>query len=131
MSVLSPRRKPLSLFLFLVLPALFGGAFGFSFAEAAKGKGKGKAPASTADCKTDKDCVAVVDDCCSCSQGGAQRAIPKKQREAYDKERKKRCAETACTEMMSTDPTCSQVAVCNAGYCELGDPPADAAPAVP
>src|SRR6185503_12453623 len=97
------------------------------FAEAAKvaaqGKGEGKAPAATDDCKKDSDCIVVIDDCCSCAQGGKQRAIPKKQRDAYEKERKKRCTDTACTEAMSTDPTCTQEAFCAVGICELSDPP--------
>ena len=66
--------------------------------------------------------MAVADDCCPCSQGGKQRAIPKKQKDTYEKDRKKRCADTACTEMMSTDPTCTQEPFCGAGICELGDP---------
>ena len=116
---------------YLIAVAVIGVAcLGFSVGAAAatKGKAKGKAaPAETRDCKTDKDCVAVADDCCPCSQGGKARAIPKKQKDTYEKDRKKRCADTACTEMMSTDPTCTQEPVCNAGICELGDP-AGAAP---
>jgi hypothetical protein len=121
-----------SRFRFLIVLAVLGcGAIGVSVAAeaaklAAKGKGKGKAPASTEDCKKDSDCVVVIDDCCSCAQGGKQRAIPKKQRDAYEKDRKKRCADTACTEMMSTDPTCTQEAFCAVGICELSDPPSAA-----
>ena len=107
----------------IVLAVLGGGAFGVSVADAAKGRGKGKAPASTEDCKKDSDCVVVIDDCCSCAQGGKQRAIPKKQKDAYEKDRKKRCTDTACTEAMSTDPTCTQEAFCAVGICELSDPP--------
>ena len=57
----------------------------------------------------------MADDCCPCSQGGKARAIPKKQKDTYEKDRKKRCADTACTEMMSTDPSCSQEPFCGAG----------------
>ena len=71
-------------------------------------------------CKTDKDCVIVADDCCPCSEGGKARAIPKKQKDTYEKDRKKRCADTACTEAMSDDPSCSQKPFCGAGICELG-----------
>jgi len=109
--------------LFLVLAALGAASFGVSVRTDAK-KGHAKAPASTEDCKADKDCVAVADDCCSCAQGGKQHAIPKKQKEAYEKDRKKRCAETACTDMVSTDPSCTQQPFCGAGICELGDAPA-------
>jgi hypothetical protein len=121
------RSIPSRLRLFVVLCALGGASFAVSFtnAQATKlakqsKKAKGGAPASTEDCKTDKDCVVVPDDCCACSQGGKQRAIPKKQKDTYEKERKKRCADTACTEMESTDPTCTQQPFCGAGICELG-----------
>jgi hypothetical protein len=118
----------------VVMTALGAASFGVSmFAEAAKksAKGHAKAPASTDDCKTDKDCVLVIDDCCSCEQGGKQRAIPKKQKDAYEKDRKKRCADAACTDVMSTDPSCSAKPFCGAGICELGDsasPDAGSAP---
>jgi len=108
----------------IVVTILAGATLGVSmFAEAKKGGGGKRAPADTRDCKTDKDCVVVADDCCPCSQGGKARAIPKKQADAYEKDRKKRCADTACTEMMSDDPSCSQVPFCGVGICELGDPP--------
>lgn len=106
----------------LTLAFVLGGSM--LVAEAKKGgkAGKRKAePAGTADCKTDADCVVVTDECCSCNQGGKQRAIPKKEKDAYEKDRRKRCTDTACTEMMSQDPTCTQHAMCAAGICELGD----------
>ena len=113
----------------LAFAALGVASFGVPFlAQAKKGK---KAPASTADCKTDKDCVLVADDCCPCSQGGKQRAIPKKEKDTYEKDRKKRCADTACTEQMSTDPSCSQKPFCGAGICELGGDAGGDAPATP
>jgi hypothetical protein len=90
-------------------------------AEAKKGRAAKPAPTGSADCKTDADCVMVTDECCSCNQGGKQRAIPKKEKAAYEKDRKKRCAETECAEMMSQDPTCTQHAFCAAGICELTD----------
>jgi len=88
-------------------------------AEAKRAHKPKAAPAGAADCKTDTDCVLVPDDCCSCNQGGKQRAIPKKQKDTYEKDRKKRCADTQCMEMMSQDPSCSQHAFCAAGICEL------------
>ena len=90
-------------------------------AEAKRAHKPKTAPASAADCKTDKDCVLVPDDCCSCNQGGKQRAIPHKQKDTYEKDRKKRCADTQCMEMMSQDPSCSQHPFCAAGICELSD----------
>ena len=94
-------------------------------AEAAK-KGRAKTPAKTDDCKKDADCVAVLDDCCACAQGGKQHAIPKKQRDAYEKDRKKRCKDEACIDVMSTDASCAQAPFCAVGICELGDPPGQA-----
>ena len=127
---MSPRRAQNSRsgFRFLVVVAILAGAsMGVSMlAEAKKGGGK-RAPADNRDCKVDKDCVLVADDCCPCSQGGKARAIPKKQKDAYEKDRKKRCADTACTDMMSTDPSCSQEPFCGAGICELGEPANSAA----
>jgi hypothetical protein len=117
--------------IFLALIALGAASFGAPFL--AQAKHSKKAPASTADCKTDKDCVIVADECCPCSEGGKQRAIPKKEKESYEKDRKKRCADTVCTEAISTDPSCSQTPFCGAGICELGggDAPAADAPAAP
>jgi hypothetical protein len=106
------------------------GAASFGAPFMAQAKHAKKAPASTVDCKTDKDCVLVADECCPCSEGGKQRAIPKKEKDSYEKDRKKRCADTACTESVSTDPSCSQTPFCGAGICELGgDAPAADAPA--
>src|ERR1700690_1693332 len=105
------------------------GAASFGVSLLAEAKHARKAPASTEDCKADRDCVLVAEDCCPCAEGGKQRAIPKKGKDAYEKERKKRCADTACAEVVSTDPSCSQRPFCGAGICELSDAPADA-PAV-
>lgn len=98
----------------VVFVAFLGGA-------QAKKSGKKAAPAAASECKVDSDCVAVPDDCCSCNEGGKQRAILKKDQAAYEKDRKKRCAETMCTEVMSQDPSCSQKPFCGAGICELAD----------
>ncbi|HZL18457.1 MAG TPA: hypothetical protein VFG23_12010 [Polyangia bacterium] len=115
--------------IFVALAALGVASFGVSFL--AQAKHARKAPASTDDCKTDKDCVLVADDCCPCAEGGKQHAIPKKGKDSYEKDRKKRCANTVCAEMISTDPSCSQRPFCGAGICELGDAPASDAPSVP
>jgi hypothetical protein len=113
----------------VALFALGAASFGVSMLAEAR-HARSKKPITTDDCKTDKDCVPVPDDCCRCSEGGKQHAIPRKDKDAYEKDRKKRCAETACTEMVSTDPSCAQRPFCGAGICELGDAPADP-PATP
>jgi hypothetical protein len=121
--VRAPRWLPFVLLVSLAVGASLAGA-----PRALAKRARAKAPAASVDCKTDADCVAVPDDCCPCSEGGKQRAIPKKQKATYEKDRHKRCGETMCTETVSQDPSCAQVAFCGAGICELRDPAADAAP---
>jgi hypothetical protein len=116
------RRRRWVPFVFFAALALVAATLGAAFEAQAK-KGKGKAPAESVGCKTDADCVAVIDECCSCSEGGKQHAIPKKEQAAYEKDRRARCKETMCTEVMSQDPSCSQKPFCGAGICELSDAP--------
>jgi hypothetical protein len=124
------HRRFLSPLVFVSLLTLVAVLLGGSWlADAKRGRARGKAPAAgAADCKTDADCVLVSDDCCPCSEGGKQRAIPKKEKASYEKDLRKRCTGTMCTEVMSQDPSCSRRAFCGAGICELGDPPSDSAP---
>jgi hypothetical protein len=89
-------------------------------AEAKDPSAAKSSPVVAAECKKDTDCALVPDDCCACSEGGGQRAIPKKQKGAYEKERQKRCAGTMCAQMISPHPSCSERAVCSAGICKLG-----------
>lgn len=102
-------------------------AGGFEPAHARKAGPRHAAPATSEDCKKDAECIAVPDDCCPCSQGGALRALPRKQKDTYEKDRKKRCAGTMCAEVVSQDPSCAQRPFCGAGICELGDLPAGSA----
>src|SRR5438552_17132179 len=115
---MTSRRRIVPLVLLMAV-ALSAGLLGASDAEAKHRRAK--APADATDCKKDSDCVAVVDDCCPCSEGGKQRAIPKKAQAGYEKDRRKRCEGTACTEVMSQDATCAQRPFCAAGICELGE----------
>jgi hypothetical protein len=124
---MSSRGSRSTRFVSLAALVLVAALLGSWRAEAKRGHAK--APAASADdCKKDAECVAVVDDCCPCSQGGKQRAIPKKEKAAYEKDRHKRCAGTACADVMSEDASCAQRPFCAAGICELGDVPADASP---
>ena len=118
--MISRRVRRTCQLVLLMAVALGAGLLGASRAEAKRGHAK--AAVEKVDCKKDADCVAVVDDCCPCSEGGKQRAIPKKDQASYEKDRHKRCAGTACTEVhRSQDATCAQKAFCAAGICELGD----------
>jgi hypothetical protein len=82
---------------------------------------KPKPKAADAECKTNADCTLVTDGCCSCTEGGKQRAIPARAKDGYEKKRKAICRKTLCPQLMSEDPTCvSGHAVCKEGTCGLG-----------
>ena len=83
-------------------------------------QGKPKKAIDTAECHEDTDCVLVTDGCCGCSEGGKQRAIPKKAREGYEKKRQGICKKTMCPQLMSEDATCESRAVCKEKVCALG-----------
>lgn len=124
------RRAPHKRWNFLValvcgLAVVVGGWL----AEAKRAKEAPAAPA--AQCKKDQDCVAVMDDCCTCTSGGRQKAIPRKEKAAYERDRKKECFQIMCAQVMSQDPTCAEVPTCDAGVCKMGAAPAPPAPAKP
>jgi hypothetical protein len=104
--------------LVLVLVALLADA-----AATAEAKKKSGAPANpAASCAKDSDCVAVPDGCCACSQGGKQRSIPAREKDAHERARGKRCADVLCTQMISNDASCAQAPICAASRCQLGRP---------
>jgi hypothetical protein len=78
-----------------------------------------KKAADTAECHQDTDCVLVTDGCCGCSEGGKQRAVPRKARDGYEKKRQKICKETMCPQLMSEDASCLARAVCKEKTCAL------------
>jgi hypothetical protein len=82
-------------------------------------QGKGKKAVDTAECHEDTECVLVTDGCCGCSEGGKQRAIPKKAREAYEKKRQGICKKSMCPQLMSEDQSCVARAVCKEKTCAL------------
>ena len=65
------------------------------------------------------DCVVEPTDCCDCANGGKQHAIPKKLAAAQKAARAERCKATACTMMLSTDPSCGERADCVDGQCVM------------
>lgn len=90
---------------------------GLVLASASGAAAKGSAAA----CKVDSDCVLAPDDCCGCSGGGKQKALPKKDRAGSERARQARCADTLCAEVMSQDPSCAATsAICREGKCTLG-----------
>jgi hypothetical protein len=80
----------------------------------AEGRAKkaAKASAEVAECQDDTDCVLVTDGCCGCNEGGKQRVIPRKARDAYEKKRGALCKNTMCPQLMSEHPSCVGRAVC-------------------
>ena len=80
----------------------------------------GVAAAASA-CQVDSDCVLGPDDCCGCTGGGKQRALPRKDKAGFERARQARCADTLCPAVMSQDPSCAATsAVCKEGKCTLG-----------
>jgi hypothetical protein len=79
-----------------------------------------KAAAAVVECQQDTDCMLVTDGCCSCSEGGKQRALPRKARDAYEKKRQAICKSTMCPQIMSEDQSCLGRAICKEKVCVLG-----------
>jgi hypothetical protein len=72
-------------------------------------------------CRSNADCVLVAEDCCGCTGGGKQKAVPRKEKASHERARQARCAGTLCPAVMSQDPSCSATsAVCKEGQCALG-----------
>jgi hypothetical protein len=80
-----------------------------------------KAAAPVAECADDTDCILVTDGCCGCHEGGKQRALPRKAREAYEKKRQAICKKTMCPQLMSEDQSCLGHAVCKEKVCAVGN----------
>ena len=74
-------------------------------------------------CKTAADCVVAKADCCGCAGGGKAIAIARSRAGAWVRELGQKCGPTTvCIAVMSTDPSCSSVAACVGGTCELAPP---------
>lgn len=78
-----------------------------------------KAAAVSVECERDADCVLVTDGCCGCNEGGKQRALPAKARDAYEKKRQSICKGGMCPQLMSEDQSCLSRAVCKEKVCVL------------
>ena len=73
--------------------------------------------AADAECEKDADCTVEVDGCCDCANGGKQKAVSMKHHKAAPSEP----CDSACTMMISTDPSCGKLAACLDGACTLRD----------
>lgn len=81
-----------------------------------------------ASCKSDDDCELTAYHCCNCSAGGRMAAVSKSAMSELLRRRGVVCAEYACAQVVSDDPTCAaERAVCREGKC-VPDAPASTAP---
>lgn len=75
-----------------------------------------------AECDDDMDCVQVPADCCGCSAGGEDTAVPADQVAAHEDSLDCR-ADPTCPDVDLCDP--SREPRCVLGHCELSSPPSD------
>jgi hypothetical protein len=71
------------------------------------------------ECKTAADCEVAPVECCDCANGGKQQAVTHAAAALLKKDRPKKCKDTMCTMMVSTDPTCGKRADCVNGQCTM------------
>lgn len=71
------------------------------------------------ECKTADDCVLERVDCCDCSSGGAQQAVPKTKVKALRAQLKAKCKDMVCAAVVSDHPSCASTADCVNGRCVL------------
>lgn len=74
---------------------------------------------SDLECMVASDCAAVEIGCCSCQEGGKQRAINKEAIKKYHPKMAKNCRGKMCIQMISKDESCQKVPDCIGGRCEL------------
>ncbi|HTM22514.1 MAG TPA: hypothetical protein VL172_18460 [Kofleriaceae bacterium] len=84
-----------------------------------------EAVAPPAECSADTDCVRVAADCCGCTQGGADTAVPAAQADAHDLGLGCSGGES-CPGVDVCDPDVSPR--CINGSCALAEPPMDPQP---
>ena len=70
-------------------------------------------------CAQDSDCIAIPDACCSCNNGGRNRAINKKFLERYQASQSFPCRDRMCFATMSDDVSCVAPPVCRQQKCTL------------
>lgn len=110
------RSRWLGLCAGLLLPALGAAAGPGSLDRPRLPESQGSG--GKAQCAADADCVMVPADCCGCSAGGKQRALPRSEEARDRREREQRCRDTLCPQVLSNDPSCRATARCVAGRCE-------------
>ena len=71
-------------------------------------------------CETIDDCTTIPADCCDCNAGGTLTAISKKAADSLSSDIGIKCSQTACTQVLSTDWSCtSAVLNCEDSRCIL------------
>lgn len=60
-------------------------------------------------CQIDQDCIAMIDECCACDQGGKKRAINRKYYSYWLDKQADGCYFTHCPSYESTDLTCTKL----------------------
>lgn len=84
--------------------------------------------AEEAACESDADCDLTAFHCCNCAAGGKMVGVNRDLLPEVLRRRGIVCAEYACAQVVSTDPTCgAKRAVCQEGKC-VPDAPAKSAP---
>jgi hypothetical protein len=71
------------------------------------------------ECKTAADCEVAAVECCDCANGGKQQSVTHAAAAQLKKDREKKCKDTMCTMMVSTDPTCGKRPDCVEGQCTM------------
>ena len=60
-------------------------------------------------CEQDKDCTAVVQECCACDQGGAKVAINRKYYSYWNNKQNDQCLFVSCPNIQSDSLTCTKL----------------------
>jgi len=71
------------------------------------------------ECSKNSECVSVAKGCCSCNSGGKNKAITTKQQAQWLAKLQQQCRSTICPSVISNDASCSAMAVCLNGKCQL------------
>jgi len=74
-------------------------------------------------CQADTDCAIVSADCCGCSSGGRNMALPAKDSIEWDQKLGKSCKDVGCPAVIAQDVSCYSIPHCVGGECVLEPDP--------